>query len=207
VLFLFLLVILECSLVDSLKDSFTRTSSTPFGEILAKSFGCAVGGIINVDYDITPASTLSTSTTPYNSYFILLVVNEDQRSSFYSQIGSASDSLIAANIDTYCTLPSLTRRVIQSVPASGSFNFTVTSSHYGNGRYSVLAFQCRQLNSTYPLRTHVHVESKNPLSGTDSSDYSQLPIQSVMLVRFYLGEIIIYGLLLIGILGQIYVAK
>jgi hypothetical protein len=197
----FLLLFFNLPVANGFITSATITSTSTFGQYVQKQFGMAVGGIIIVNYDIyQKIASLS-----YNSYILILIISEEQRLSYYSNLDS-SDSTISNNINSLCTAPSMYRKVIQVLPSTSEFNYTVSNDNGGSDIYSVVVLQCRSSSATNNnIHAYVKAETKNP--APTGSSYNQLPIDAVMLVRLYLGEIIIYTLLLIGICGQIYVAK
>jgi hypothetical protein len=197
----FLFFFTDFSVVNALITSTTITSESTFGQYVQKQFGMAVGGIITVNYN----TYQKLPSLPYNSYILILIINEDQRVSYYSDLDS-SDSTVTNNINSLCTSPSMYRKVIQTLPSTSEFNYTVSNDNGGSDIYSVAVLQCRSSSATNNnIHAYVKAETKNP--APTGSSYNQLPIDAVMLVRLYLGEIIIYTLLLIGVCGQIYVAR
>lgn len=188
------------SLSEAIVSSVTETSSGTFGTWVQKKVGLAINGIVNIDYDIS----LKDNTLSYESYILILVISEDQRVGYYTNLDK-SDSTISSNINSLCTAPSMHRKILTTAPLSGSYNFTVNYNNGATDIYSVALLQCRSGYSSNPVRAHVQVTTKNPAPRGDS--YNQLPIDLVMLVRLYLGEIFVYSLLLLGIIGQIILAK
>lgn len=187
-----LLFFISIFFVNSLKKDYSRSSSTYFADYVVQQFGLATGALVTIDYDIQPQTN-----SVYGSYVLILLVNERQRMSWYSS-PSGSDS---NQISTMCQLPSY-KRIIATEP--GSWNVTIDDSA-GSNQYSIVVIQCRSSTADNPVTVSVHAELRNPKPSGDG--YNQLGIEQVMLVNFYGGVIIIYVLLLLGLMGQMFLAR
>jgi hypothetical protein len=206
---LLLLLLSFWSPCDAVRGSLAiTTSQQPNGRLLQSSFGMAEGGIISVKYDITPTSP----GLPFNTYFLILLLTEDERSFWYSALG-ASDSTLSIN--SMCSAPSWKRILITDVDSfQGTFNMTV-SHDTTSTQFSLAVLQCLPGYSMNPITLSVHYQMKNPRPTTPVQqysnydvdflgDYSHLSIQDVMLSRFYGGSIIIYVFLVIGMIGMMW---
>jgi hypothetical protein len=199
--FIILLILsLHVQLIFAAVNVVTITSSGTFGQYVQKQFGLANGGMFEIYYDVSQKQV----DNPYNSYVLILVVSEQQRADYYDNLNSNDDS-VSENINTLCTLPSMSRKVIQTLPETGTYVYTVSNNNGGSDLYTVLILQCRSSGNSNDIRAYVKVTSKNP--DPSGNGYNQLPVEDVMLVRLYLGEIFIYTLMLMGIAGQIYLSE
>lgn len=188
---LFLFICCSFLIVFSVKTDYSRTSSGFFADNVVNAFGMAVGGIITIDYNIQQENNSILT----DSYVLILVVNERQRISWYNSLSPST-----SQVDTLCAQPS-TQRIVAT--GQGNWNITVDEG-LGSNQYSVLAMQCR-VDTGGPVSVKLHVEMKN--IQPSGSGYSQLGIEKVTLVNLYGGEIIIYVLLLVGLLGQMYLSR
>ena len=187
--------------IQGIITDVTVNSANYFAQYVQKSFGLADDGRIEIDYDIR----VKDENLGYNNYILIIIMNEEQRLDYYDDIGGSS-SKINSNIDYLCTLPSMHRQIIQTLPASGSYNYTISKSNGGTDQYTVAVLQCRS-STQQGNSIHAYVKATTKNIDPSGTGYNQLDIQDVMLVRLYLGEIFIYTLLLIGIVAQIYFAK
>lgn len=197
-IFLFLSYI---GIIYPLKYDKQYLLSEPFSEYVAVNFGLAVGGVIDISYNVNTSYNDSVS----NSYVLLLVINEKQKNNWYGNIGSTSNSnndqtQIQNKIYNLCTQPSTLRRQLFN---SGNF-FLEINEELGSDRYSVALLQCKLGNRASPVAATINAELKNPRPKSDG--YSQLPIEEVILPRVLGGELILYALLILGSIGQIYYA-
>lgn len=224
------LVVVFCSLllwlyclptVQAVKGHYTFTEKTTYGRYLEKSFGLAERGIIEMNYYMTVEDT----SLPYDSYLMLLVLTEKEKSSWFAVL-EESDSSIRSKMSTLCTNPSWRRILVTTENTKenkGHFNLTIgTESGIGlsgtsSDQFTLVALQCRDSFADNAVTLHVHYEMKNARpsddsttttsissSTVDTSYYSHLAIEEVMLVRFYGGSIIIYTMFTIGIAAMIY---
>lgn len=187
--------LIACLIGNSLcyKTTYSSQSSEYIGTYLQKSFGMATGGLIHLDYSVMPTNVSAS----FSSYALFLIVTEKQRTSWYDKI---SDSSLADNIDQYCTQPSMLRRRLFG---NGTINFFLSNS-IGHDRFTAIFLQCRKGTEENPTITHLSLQMKNAQPHSD--EYSHMPIEEVMTVRVLEGEIIVYCLLLLGLIGQIYLA-
>jgi hypothetical protein len=172
-------------LLNGIKVDTNVVTTEFYGTFVAESFGMAANGIIEIDYNVV-AQNLSTT---YNGYTMILIITEDQRTAWYSSLNSQS-----------CNQPSYLRRQIFG---NGKLNFTI-DSRIGSNLYSVVLLQC--LTSEYnPIQINLNTQLLNPRPlGTG---YSHMSINNVLEVRVYEGSLIMYCLLLLGLVLQLYFAK
>jgi hypothetical protein len=189
------LLLLCLRTTSSSRTAYSSQSSGVFGKYVVTNFGMTVGGLIDVEYDVGPVDA-SLEYESYGSYVLLLVVGEKQTEDWYEKL---EDDEI--DMDQFCNLPSMMRRVITG---QGSVTLPVTYD-LGTDRYSVLILQCRTGNALNPTQVKLNVEMKNPRPYSD--EYSHYPIETVMTVRLLEGEMILYALLTLGMVGQLVVSK
>ena len=195
-LLLFLCLLSGLSLSLGVKSTFFYQNSGVFGSYLHQDFGMAVGGVIDVDYNVYPQD----SSAPFESYMLLLVITHSQGSSWYSELQDG-DLPISQNINNLCNEPSMFRKTIFG---SGSAQFNI-DYNVGVGQYSVVLLQCRQGNVNNPVNADITLYMKNPRP--HSNEYSHYGIEDVMQVRVLEGEMIIYALLVLGMCGQLFLAR
>lgn len=195
ILFCTLLLISFIGASYGIKETYSKQRSGIFGDYLVNDFGMAVGGVIQVDYHVVPKY----QTEQFDSYLLLLVISSDQKDSWYDGLGD-SDGDVTKNINMLCNQPAVYR---QELFGSGTINFDISYS-VGVDRFSVGVLQCRAGNSENPISMDITVEMKNARPNSD--EYSHFPIQQVMQVRVLEGELILYALMIVGMIGQIYVA-
>lgn len=174
-------------------NRFNMVSANTYGTLLSATFGLAMGGVIHVDYNVFNEGNSDGGT----GYVLILVLNEKQRESWYGSLKYGETS----SVNNYCTLPSVVREM---VTGSGKIGYEVDV----NDQYTVAVLQC--LSTASPITVSVNVELKNPRpSGEDeeTSEFSQLPINLVIVPRILEGETIIYSLFIAGLLGQIFLAR
>lgn len=188
--YVFLLLIFFFIYGSSIKVQKEITSSKIFGEYIQKSFGMAAGGEVNINYKVS----FSDSNLVSNPYPLLLIVNEMQND-WYSDITNDPSS---EYISELCTTPSLERKVLDG---TGSLSFLITDT-LGSDQYSVILLQCREVLESNPVTYNLDLDMLNPRPKGDG--HSHLPIDMVMYTRVLEGELILYCLMLIGILGQFY---
>lgn len=155
----------------------------------------AVGGRIDVDYSVGPKNV----SAPFDSYLLLLIVTSAQKESWYGGLGD-SDADVTKNINTLCNQPAMLRK---EIIGTGSVRLDIDYS-LGVDEYSVAVLQCRQGYSNNPTLIDINLVMLN--ARPDSDEYSHFPIQQVMEVRVLHGELIVYALLILGMIGQMYVA-
>lgn len=180
-------------LTTSIHTSFNEKSSETFAKWVATDFGLSRNGIIQLSYNIQPKDNNS----PYESYALLLFITKKEKDGWYSAVDTGVTGSLAT---TYCNLPSFKRILADG---EGYLNITIDETMQ-NDQYSLLAVQCRDGYSNNPVQFELTLDMKNPKPY--SSEYSHLGIQEVSIMNFLGGEIIVYALLLLGSLGQIYVA-
>lgn len=195
-IFLAALVLLSlyCS---AIKQTTDHKSGGVFGKILVSRFGLAEGGLIEVDYDVSAQH----EDQPYESYMLINIMTNAERNNWYYQLDD-SESTIKANINSLCSQPAILRRVVYG---KGKLSLRVDSS-IGRDRFSVALLQCRDGSNGNPVRADITVEMRNPRPDSDDG-YSHLAIEDVMVVRVVEGELIIYSLFILGLIGQIVVGK
>ncbi len=152
-------------------------------------------GLVKIKYDVLATN----GTEPYESYVVILILNEAQRSSWYNGLDKTVSS---SNIASYCSQPSLLRKLVYGTDTI----FYEIDSALGSDQYSVAVLQCLSSVTNNPVSVNVHASMKNVRPESDT-EYSQLPIDEVLYPRILEGETIVYSLLIAGLLGQIYLAK
>jgi hypothetical protein len=179
----------------SVRETFNKISSDVYGLLLTKSFGMASRGLVKIKYEISATN----DTAPYESYVVILILNEMQRTSWYNGL----DKDVSSNsIASYCSQPSLVRKLVYG---SDTIFYEIDSS-LGSDQYSVAVLQCLSSLENNPVSVHVHATMKNVRPESDT-EYSELSIEEVLYPRILEGETIVYSLLIAGLLGQIYLAK
>jgi hypothetical protein len=174
------------------KKTFSKSSSGQFADLVVKEFGMAVGGTVDIEYNVFAQNEAQN----YRSYVILLVLTHDQNEGWYGDIGNSNP-----DVTTMCQQPSTVR---QRVYGSGSITLDIDAS-IGENRFSVAVLQCFEGYSDNPVTVDVTAVLKNPRPMSD--EYSHLAIQLVMETRILEGELIVFALLILGMAGQIYIAK
>lgn len=189
-----LVLFLICCILaaNGIKETYSKERSGIFGDFLVTDFGMAVGGVVQVDYNVRPQN----ASAPSDSYLLLLIMSSEQKDGWYGGL-EKSDT---ANINNLCNQPAMLRREIFG---SGSINFDIDYA-VGLDRYSVGLLQCREGYANNPVSVDVTLNMKNARPESDS--YSHFPIEQVMEVRVLQGEMIIYALMILGMCGQLYVA-
>lgn len=187
------LLLILCA--QSVKVTYLTTSSEQFGEYVQKSFGMAERGLITIHYNVYPQD----SSLPYDSYVLLLVLNNAQQKNWYSALDDSS--IDGDNINSLCSQPSLRR-----IEAWGEqkLNITIDES-IGSNLFSVAVLQCRTGYASNPVTVSVKLHMVN--ARPEGDGHSHLPIQFVMLTRVYEGFLIAYVLLLLGLAAQFYFAS
>lgn len=170
--------------VNSLITDFGVTSSNTYASQIVGSFGMAAEGKIDITYSVHAQN----ESTNFNSYFVLIILSEAEKLGWYD--GNLQ------NTKTVCNQPSLLR---DRVYGNGNITFTTKVAD----RYSILAMQCRSALVNNPITASVHVSMRNA-NPTSSTSYSHLEIQDVMTLRVMEGELIIYSILFVGLVGQFY---
>jgi hypothetical protein len=192
-LVLFVICLLGCLVLnDAVKETYTKTSSSQFADLVVEEFGMAVGGRIDIQYNVFPQDGSKT----FRSYMILVILTHDQNYGWYGDIGKSNP-----DITTMCQQPSTTRNRILG---SGNIALDIDAS-IGEDRFSVAVLQCYDGLESNPVTVEVTAVLQNPRPMSD--EWSHMPIQLVMETRVIEGELIIFALLILGMCGQIYVAK
>jgi hypothetical protein len=163
-----------------------------FADLVVSEFGMAVGGKIDIDYNVF----VQDKTKNYRSYVVLLVLTHDENEGWYGDIGGSNP-----DITTMCQQPSTLR---ERVFGSGSITLDIDPS-IGENRFSVAVLQCYEGYADNPVSVDVTAVLRNPRPMSD--ELSHMPIQMVMETRVLEGELIIFALLIVGMAGQIYIAK
>ncbi len=191
-----LFVFLCCILVaNGAKETYSKTRSGIFGDFIVTDFGMAVGGVVEVDYNVRPQNV----SAPSDSYLLLLIMSSQQKDGWYGGLGK-SDTDVTQNINNLCNQPAMLRREIFG---SGSIKFDIDYA-VGLDQYSVGLLQCREGYTNNPVSIDLTLNMKNARPESDS--YSHFPIEQVMEVRVLQGELILYALMILGMCGQLYVA-
>lgn len=193
---LLILCLLCCTLTaNGIKETYSKQRSGIYGDFIVTDFGMAVGGVVEVDYNVRPKN----ASAPSDSYLLLLIMSSEQKDGWYGGLDK-SDTDVTNNVNKLCNQPAMLRREIFG---SGSIKFDIDYA-VGLDRYSVGLLQCRQGYSNNPMSVDVTLNMKN--ARPESNHYSHFPIEQVMEVRVLQGEMIIYALLILGMCGQLYVA-
>jgi hypothetical protein len=186
ILVLFLIIVNQGT---SLKTALSKTSSVPFAESLVNSFGLAAGGTIDVNYNVMGTD----GSIPYDSMVTLLILTERQRIGWYLNLYTA----ITPDESALCTRPALFR---QHLYGNGSVAYTAESAE----KFTLVTLQCRN-SAVHSTNVHMDAILVNPQPVGDGQ--SHLSIQNVMIPRVLGGEILLYSLMLVGLVGQCYFAK
>jgi hypothetical protein len=176
------------------KVSFNKKTSELSGVLLSKDFGMATGGVIEIDFKINP----SDSTLNFSSYVLINIVTNEQLTSWYSSLQLEYKELGSSTANKYCMQPANSRQLSFGM---GNFSYVVPAVD----RYSVIVLQCRQGYESNPVSIDVHACLTNPRPS--SSSVSHLPIDEVMIPRVLEGSAIIFGLMLAGLVGQMYTGR
>lgn len=191
-----LLFLLCCVLsADAVKETYSKVRSGIYGDFIVADFGMAVGGVVEVDYNVRPQN----ASEPSDSYLLLLIMSSAQKDGWYDGLGK-SDGYVTNNINTLCNQPATLR---QELFGSGSIKLDIDYT-VGLDQYSVGLLQCREGYTTNPMWVDMTVNMLN--ARPESDNYSHFPINQVMEVRLLQGKMIVYALMILGMCGQLYVA-
>lgn len=213
----FLSLFLSFTVCRAMIQRTQMTSTDMFAEFNQASFGMASGGVIEGTYSVQP----SNPQLPFGSHLIILILTESQKAGWYGD-ASSSDPLTDGQIANMCEKPS-SRRITLSGAGSGNFSYPINSLE--GDQYSVLLLQCYKSRSSpanlrlptspsdNPVNIDVTISMKNALPrpsgstqnspGQNTYTYTFLPINNVMMLHVYVGELIVYFFFFIGLLGQI----
>jgi hypothetical protein len=211
--FIALLLVDRASGMISLSSMF---ASGPSSIMLTQSFGLAQGGVMNVAVQVTPTANPSftgskpptLSNTKYSQksmggYFLMLVLNDNQMGSWFPDIGTKDPS----SVSRLCTQPAAVRHhLILDANGQGNFTYTVPASNQmgasTDAQYSVALLQCYNLKlAAVALQVTAKTEMYN-IQPTGAGK-SYLSIDNVPKVRILQGELIVYVLFVIVVIGQI----
>jgi hypothetical protein len=195
---LLLCFIINILYINAMIIDFTHTSSTQYAQANSLIFGMASRGLIKIDYDIKPKDI----NNKYESYIVFLIINENERSGWYTSIIDYSLITDPSTVSNLCNLPSTYRKVILGGNEKGVVSYEIVGSA---SEYSVITLECFNGFSNNPITTTIKLSMEN--ARPHSNAYSHVAIQEVIIVRIVQGECIVFGLLLIGLLGQIYFAR
>lgn len=179
---------------NALYRTYDTTRYDIFGDFITQEFGMAVGGTIQIDYNVQPTY----ASKKFDSYVILLVLTRDQANGWYSDLKNDANS---DSIMSMCSQPSMFR---QELFGSGTLSYNIDYA-LGENRYSVAVLQCRSGYESNPVTVSVDLTMKNPRPNSD--EMSHFSIEHVMEIRVIEGELIIYALMILGMLGQIILAR
>ena len=215
---MYISILLLVDLASGMISLSSMFASGPSSIMLTQSFGLAQGGVMNVAVQVTPTANPSftgkaptLSNTKYSQksmggYFLMLVLNDNQMGSWFPDIGTNDPS----SVSRLCTQPAAVRHhLILDANGQGNFSYTVPASNNQIGgastdaQYSVALLQCYNLKlPSVALQVTAKTEMYNiqPMGGGGKS---YLSIDNVPKVRILQGELIIYVLFVIVVIGQI----
>lgn len=188
------IILLLLGTVSAVHKAFTTTSSDAYAVLITKAFGMASGGLVTVDYNILAQN----ASAPYTSYGIFLIVDETERDSWYGSITTTEKSFNLPS--SYCNQPSIYRKQLYG---TGSFSYEI-EAEFGADQYSLIFIQCQPSNATNPIYVHIEAQMKNVRP--QSTQYSHLSIDEVLIPRILEGEAIVFTVLILGLSGQIFFA-
>lgn len=180
---LLLLVVIPFGDSIQVTRSYQRTS--PFHDILIDKFGLAVGGLVEIDYQVEPTSGDET----YSGDVVLLLITDLQQFDWYSSTSTS----------TLCSQPSMFRRELRGRGRER----VVISPEIGRSQFSAMLLQCRTSRS--PVAISVTATMKNPRPS--SSEYSHKAIEDVAILQLLEGRVIVFTLLALGVLGQLHFCR
>lgn len=192
-LFLLLCLVLCALRARALHRTYDNTKSEVFAEFITQDFGMAVGGTIDINYNIAPKDI----TQPFDTYVVIIVITHDQVEGWYSDMKDGAD---VNAVSTLCSQPSMFR---QEVYGLGTLSYEIDYA-IGDNRFSVGVLQCRNGYENNPVSVSVDLTMMNPRP--DSHEMSHYSIEHVMEIRVVEGELILYALMILGMAGQIYLA-
>jgi len=181
-----MLVLLLVPNVDSIQVTRSYHHTDPFHDILIDNFGLAVGGLVEIEYKVTPSSR----DMLYGGEVVVLLVTNAQRIIWYD--GSSTS--------TMCSQPSMFRRELRGKGRE----MVVISPDITRDRFSIFLLQCR--DSQDPVEISVTATMRNPRPNS-STEYSHKPIGDVAVLQLLEGKIIALSLLALGMLGQLYFCR
>ena len=154
-----------------------------FAKAVQEDFGMAQGGVISLTYSISPHNF-----TAY-AYPLVVIVTAQQKLGWYGGLGDGTSPQSVGNL---CGQPSMSRYAIAE--ASGTIFYNVPTTDL----YSVIVMQCY----TSPVDIDMSIDGSMVNLRPYSTYYSHLQIQDVTLVRIFEGEVLIFVLFLVGLIGQ-----
>lgn len=185
--------------------TLSATSGSPFGAAVMTKFGLARHGTVRIDYSLKTLKGEDTSRASmdrFNMMFIAVVLNEEQRSSYFAQFENEGEQVAMSSGDAnkYCNDPALAR--VQMF-GTGTYSHTLSGMDARAEQTSVVVLQCKQgLGVQGPRITAdltVTMTNIRPDGGTD-----HLGVEDIMVIRTIEGELIMYWLMLGGLIAQIY---
>jgi len=171
------------------KTSLNESSVRPYATYLFKLFGVANGGKLSIDYSIGESS---------DSIVLLLVVSENTDNLFYSDTLDFynGEQMTTEQMGYLCQQTSLLREALKG---KGNFEYFFPDTD----RYSVILLRCLYIfnegNTTTltPVSIDIQAHVTNP-SG------SELSIEKIPYIQSAIYIFLIYLLLLLILLGQVY---
>ncbi len=203
---LVLLTQLEC--YHGLIADKSLSSNIPGGIAIILSFGMARGGTIKVDYQVTyPDAGNMQNTTAVtkqvmeetNTLMQLLVVNENQKYNFYSGINFNFNNSLGDNL---CMSPTMFRKELYGV---GSISHVLGINDPEADLYSVFLVSCRSSVQGFAVNVTTTTTLTNSLPY--STAVTHLPIDLTNRLNTDVAFLIAYGLLTVGLLGQMLIAR
>lgn len=182
----------------------SATASIAYGAAVITKFGLARHGTVTLDYTLKTVSGQNTTRDAmdrFNMMFVALILNEDQRSAYFSSFPNEGEAvpISLADAGSYCNDPALAR---VQMYGTGTYNHTLTGIDARAERTSVVVFQCKQgLGEDGPS---IHLDMKVTMTniradgGTD-----HLGVEDIMVIRTIEGSLIMYSLMLCGLIAQI----
>lgn len=170
----------------SIQVTRSYQSKSQFHDILINNFGLAVGGLVEIEYQVVPTSTRDET---YSGHVVLLLITDWQQLVWYTSTSTS----------TLCSQPSMFRREL----LGQGRETVVISPDISRNLFSAYLLQCQASND--PISISVTATMRNPRPS--SSEYSHMAIEEVSGLQLLEGSIIVFTLLVLGVLGQLYFCR
>lgn len=143
---------------------------------------------MEIEYQVVPTSTRDET---YSGHVVLLLITDWQQLVWYTSTITSTTTL--------CSQPSMFRREL----LGQGRETVVISPDISRSLFSVYLLQCQASND--PISISVTATMRNPRPS--SSEYSHMAIEEVSGLQLLEGSIIVFTLLVLGVLGQLYFCR
>jgi len=195
-LLILILILSYITISNSIVVKYDNTINTYESNTLVKSFGMASGGIITINSNIKSNNNTITLLNDY--YILILIVTQSQMIGWYSYNNNNNNNNGLYNL---CNSPSQVRYT-PNINSINNYTYIIND----NDLYNILLLQCYNGNINNTLSISITASLVNIIP-YNNNVYTQLPIEEVMIPRVVLFEIIIYIILCISLIFQLYINK